>query len=147
MRALARAGAVLHDQVDDSLIRTIIANRRKYRRLQSGPPIQVRIRMRLRISMLCMTLFSWSSYSSAQEGAPLPPPGPAAEATLPQAEPTGAAPLTRENVDAWLDGYMPYALQTGDIAGAVVVVVKDGQVLTQRGFGYADVATRKPVDP
>lgn len=103
--------------------------------------------MRLRISMLCMTLFSWASYSSAQEGAPLPPPGPAAEATLPQAEPTGAAPLTRENVEAWLDGYMPYALQTGDIAGAVVVVVKDGQVLTQKGYGYSDVQTRKPVDP
>ncbi|MGH6780479.1 MAG: serine hydrolase domain-containing protein, partial [Sphingomonadaceae bacterium] len=41
----------------------------------------------------------------------------------------------------------PYALQRGDAAGAVVVVVKDGQVLTQRGFGYADVAKRKPVDP
>ena len=27
----------------------------------------------------------------------------------------------------------------GDIAGAVVVVVRDGQVVTERGFGYADV--------
>ena len=34
---------------------------------------------------------------------------------------------------------MPYALQRGDIAGAVVVVVKDGQVLLQKGYGYADV--------
>ena len=42
---------------------------------------------------------------------------------------------------------MPYALHTGDIAGAVVAVVKDGQVLTERGFGYADVANRTPVDP
>lgn len=30
---------------------------------------------------------------------------------------------------------------------AVVVVVKDGQVLTQRGFGFADVASRRRVDP
>ena len=42
---------------------------------------------------------------------------------------------------------MPYALHTGDIAGAVVVVVKDGQILTARGFGYSDVEKRTPVDP
>jgi CubicO group peptidase (beta-lactamase class C family) len=30
----------------------------------------------------------------------------------------------------WLDGYVPYALRTGDIPGAVVTVVKDGQILT-----------------
>src|SRR5665213_3396410 len=55
--------------------------------------------------------------------------------------------LTQADADAWLDGYMPYALEQGDIAGAVVVIVKDGQVLTQRGFGYADLAARKRVDP
>ncbi|HLY67116.1 MAG TPA: serine hydrolase [Chloroflexota bacterium] len=58
-----------------------------------------------------------------------------------------AASLTTADVNAWLDGYMPYALRTGDIAGAVVVVVKDGQVLTERGYGYSDVAKRTPVDP
>jgi len=61
-------------------------------------------------------------------------------------EPGGAA-LTTVDVDAWLDGFMPYAIESGDIAGAVVVVVKDGQVLTERGFGYSDVAKRTPVDP
>ncbi len=55
--------------------------------------------------------------------------------------------LTKADADAWLDGFMPYALAQGDIAGAVVVIVKDGQVLTQRGFGYADVAARRRVDP
>ena len=59
----------------------------------------------------------------------------------------GAHDLTKADVDAWLDGYMPYALKAGDIPGAVVVVVKDGQPLTMRGFGYSDVATQKPVDP
>ena len=53
----------------------------------------------------------------------------------------------RADVNAWLDGYMPYALKSGDIAGAVVVVVKDGQVLTERGYGYSDVEKRTPVDP
>jgi CubicO group peptidase (beta-lactamase class C family) len=55
--------------------------------------------------------------------------------------------LTASDVNSWLDGYLPYALKTGDIAGAVVAVVKDGEVLTARGYGYADVAARKPVDP
>ena len=32
-------------------------------------------------------------------------------------------------------------LDENDIAGGVVVVVKDGQVLTERGFGYADIET------
>jgi CubicO group peptidase (beta-lactamase class C family) len=58
-----------------------------------------------------------------------------------------APDLVKSDVDAWLDGYMPYALKRGDAAGAVVVVVKDGKVLTQRGFGYADVGARRPVDP
>jgi CubicO group peptidase (beta-lactamase class C family) len=58
-----------------------------------------------------------------------------------------APDMVKNDVDAWLDGYMPYALARGDAAGAVVVVVKDGKVLTQRGFGYADVGTRRPVDP
>ncbi|RKS91221.1 CubicO group peptidase (beta-lactamase class C family) [Sphingosinicella microcystinivorans] len=58
-----------------------------------------------------------------------------------------ARTLDKKDVDAWLDGLMPYALHRGDIAGAVVVVVKDGQPLTARGFGYADVANRKPVEP
>jgi CubicO group peptidase (beta-lactamase class C family) len=58
-----------------------------------------------------------------------------------------AAELTPSDADAWLDGFMPYTLESSEIAGAVVVIVKDGQVLTQRGFGYADVAARKRVDP
>ena len=72
----------------------------------------------------------------------------AQRATPPAATPVPASrPLTKQDADAWLDGYMPYALKRGDIAGAVVVVVKDGHVLTQRGFGYANVAKRLPVDP
>ena len=80
-----------------------------------------------------------------------PAPAPTDEAKVLPATPAdgavGAHALTKADVDAWLDGYMPYAMATGDIAGAVVTVVKDGEIVTERGFGYADVATRKPVDP
>jgi CubicO group peptidase (beta-lactamase class C family) len=78
---------------------------------------------------------------------------PAAFAGAPEAAPVAAAaapvavPLTAADANSWLDGYLPYALKTGDIAGAVVAIVKDGEVLTERGYGYADVAAKKPVDP
>ena len=42
---------------------------------------------------------------------------------------------------------LPYALAQADIAGAVVVLVKDRQAGTQRRCGYFHVAARKPVDP
>src|SRR6188472_4755653 len=67
---------------------------------------------------------------------------------VPPATPAeGAQPLTADNVNAWLDGYMPISIGKNDIPGAVVVVVKDGQILTSRGYGFADVEKRKLVDP
>src|ERR1700760_3687036 len=89
--------------------------------------------------------------SSAQ--GPVPPtPAPAQQqdlktAPVPPAQSAGAKQLTKDDVDAWLDGYMPYALATGDIAGAVVAVVKDGRIVTERGYGYSDLEKRTPVDP
>jgi CubicO group peptidase (beta-lactamase class C family) len=55
--------------------------------------------------------------------------------------------LTEADLSAWLDGMMPLALGRGDIAGAVVVVVKDGHVLVEKGYGTADVKSGRPVDP
>ena len=74
--------------------------------------------------------------------------GSAARATVDNSSPAETPrELTQPDADAWLDGFMPFTLESNDIAGAVVVIVKDGQVLTQRGFGYADKAARKRVDP
>ena len=56
-------------------------------------------------------------------------------------------PLERADLEAWLDGMVPFALKAGDIAGAVVVVVKDGAVLLQKGYGYADMSKKLPMDP
>ncbi|WP_114952058.1 serine hydrolase domain-containing protein [Sphingosinicella terrae] len=92
-------------------------------------------------------------FATAAQRTPLTPP--VTEERVEGAQPTpteiaraeGARALTREDVDAWLDGFLPYALGTGDIAGGVVVVVRDGQIVTQRGFGYANVEERRPVDP
>jgi CubicO group peptidase (beta-lactamase class C family) len=76
------------------------------------------------------------------------PPAPPTEQESPAAAPTPVAPrLERADLEAWVDGFLPYAIQRGDIAGAVVAVVKDGQVLFEKGYGYADVKRRRPVDP
>ena len=63
------------------------------------------------------------------------------------AKPAPTHALTREDLDPWLDGVMTYALQRGDVAGGVVVVVKDGQPLLEKGYGYADVAKKTTVSP
>ena len=115
------------------------------------------------LTVLAAALLSFAALSAtAQKNAPAPsvPPSAAvpaaalptatpapAAAAAPANSPAAAVPLTADDVNGWLDGYLPYALHTGDIAGAVVAVVKDGQILTERGFGYSDVATRAPVDP
>jgi CubicO group peptidase (beta-lactamase class C family) len=71
-----------------------------------------------------------------------------AEVPTPPATPAeGAHPLTADDVNTWLDGFMPYAIGRGDIPGAVVVVVKDGQVLSERGFGYSNLEKKTKVDP
>lgn len=69
---------------------------------------------------------------------------PAKQAVVPPAS-LQAAPLTKEDLEAFLDGFVPMQLQREDIAGAVVLIVKDGKVLFAKGYGFADVKSRKPV--
>ena len=59
----------------------------------------------------------------------------------------GAHELAAGDLQPWLDEQMAKAMSTGSIAGAVAVVVKDGNVVASKGYGYADVAAKKPVDP
>jgi CubicO group peptidase (beta-lactamase class C family) len=54
--------------------------------------------------------------------------------------------LERADLEPWLDGFVPYAIERGDIAGAVVAVVKNGEVIFAKGYGLADVEKHKPVD-
>jgi CubicO group peptidase (beta-lactamase class C family) len=57
------------------------------------------------------------------------------------------APLDSASLGAWLDSVVPRNLKEGDIAGAVVVIVKDGRILLGRGYGFADVARGVSMDP
>ena len=69
----------------------------------------------------------------------------------PAVVPASAGTLTRGDVDAWLDGLVPAALNGYGMAGAAVSVVHDGTVLTTRGYGQADTGTgdtpARAVDP
>jgi CubicO group peptidase (beta-lactamase class C family) len=58
----------------------------------------------------------------------------------------GGSPLDAADLEAWLDGYMSGALEQGDVAGAVVSVVKDGKPLFSKGYGYADLEAKRPMD-
>ena len=83
----------------------------------------------------------------AQPLGPTVKPPPAAPPAVAQAPASSGHVLDRTDVEAWLDGFMPYALGRGDIPGAVVAVVKDGQPLLVKGYGYSDVAKKTPVEP
>ncbi|MGW0506639.1 serine hydrolase domain-containing protein [Micromonospora sp. NPDC003241] len=65
--------------------------------------------------------------------------------------PADPAALNAADVDAWLDGLLPAALQRTGIPGATVAVVRDGEILTARGYGHADTGSGTsqpvPVDP
>ena len=55
-------------------------------------------------------------------------------------------PLSAADLEAWLNSLLTFGLKNGDVAGAVVSVVKDGQVLFQSGYGYANVEKKIPMD-
>jgi len=55
--------------------------------------------------------------------------------------------LAGTDLQIFLDALVPTQLFRDHIAGAVVVVVKDGKVLLAKGFGYADMETRQPITP
>jgi CubicO group peptidase (beta-lactamase class C family) len=62
------------------------------------------------------------------------------------ADQTGQAVETG-NWESFIDGLLAEQRQTHHLGGAVVVVVKDGQVAFEKGYGFGDFAERKPVDP
>lgn len=50
-------------------------------------------------------------------------------------------------LEGFVDGLMEAQQKAYRFAGAVVTVVRDGTVVISKGYGYSDVAARKPVDP
>lgn len=65
----------------------------------------------------------------------------------PEKVPAGKHELTATDLEAFLYGLVPLQIERDDIAGTVVAVVKDGKVLFEHGYGYADVGKKTPVSP
>lgn len=59
-------------------------------------------------------------------------------------EPNAADP---RDLEPFFDGVLFQQLASKHIAGAVVAVVSGDKVVFSKGYGYSDVANRKPVDP
>jgi CubicO group peptidase (beta-lactamase class C family) len=108
----------------------------------------------LSAALLCSSFGAGAQQAPASPVTPVKPAArsvPALSAPAPSGSFADSAPVATHALDAadlgaWLDGRVPYALKSGDIAGAVVIVVKDGKVLLQKGYGLADVAANKPMD-
>jgi CubicO group peptidase (beta-lactamase class C family) len=97
-------------------------------------------------TLLLMLLVSLPSlWAQGPAPSPLLSPAPVLQPATPLPELALAHELTKPDLEAFLDALIPAQLQSRDIAGAVISVVKDGQVLLAKGYGYADFAAKKPV--
>jgi len=90
----------------------------------------------------------WSSWAQTPPTAPSPAvrAQPAGQKT-PPAVPAATHALEADDLQAFFDGIVPMQLERSDIAGASVLVMKDGDVLLKKGYGYADDKKKTPVDP
>jgi CubicO group peptidase (beta-lactamase class C family) len=52
-----------------------------------------------------------------------------------------------EQLESFVDGVMYTSMQNQHVAGAVVSVVADGEMLFAKGYGYSDLEQQVPVDP
>jgi CubicO group peptidase (beta-lactamase class C family) len=54
-------------------------------------------------------------------------------------------PLTPADLSSFFDGLVPSLIERDDIAGVVIAIVKDDQLVFAKGYGWADVSARRPV--
>lgn len=52
-----------------------------------------------------------------------------------------------KSLEAVMDEYILKGMETNHVAGASLVVVKDGKVVLKKGYGYADTAGQVKVNP
>src|SRR5262249_51653082 len=61
--------------------------------------------------------------------------------------PAADAPIGPATMQDFLDGFFAAAMDSLHVPGAVFVYVADGRVVFKKGYGYANLASRTPVDP
>ncbi|MBV9302653.1 MAG: beta-lactamase family protein [Acidobacteriaceae bacterium] len=98
---------------------------------------------RVAVALLISGLSGASQSAKQAPLVPKPQPEPKKQVTAP----ITAHPFEAADIQAFLDGLMPLSIERDDIAGAVISIVKDGKVVFAKGYGYADVKSKKPVSP
>ena len=78
-------------------------------------------------------------------------PAPIAAAALPR-QADGARLATGQTLnpaelEAFMDGWVADAMAREHVPGASIAVVQNGQVIFKKGYGFADLASRRKVDP
>lgn len=79
----------------------------------------------------------WAKQEAAKPGAPSP---------LGEV-PAGGLTIDRSTLEAFIDGIISAELKSGNIAGVTFSLVKDGEILLAKGYGYSNVKQRRPVEP
>lgn len=79
----------------------------------------------------------WAKQEAAKPGAP----SPSGEV------PAGGLTIDRSTLEAFIDGIISAELKSGNIAGVTFSLVKDGEILLAKGYGYSNVKQRRPVEP
>ena len=79
---------------------------------------------------------------------PVNTPAPATKGPAP-APPTTtvAVPMDPVRLEAFVDGWMADAMARTHVPGADVSIVQNGNVVLKKGYGFADLAPRRSVDP
>lgn len=56
-------------------------------------------------------------------------------------------PVDPAQLEAFVDGWVADAMTREHVAGTSVSIVQNGQVVLKKGYGFADLSPRRPVDP
>jgi len=72
---------------------------------------------------------------------------PASALPVQQNQLSTSGPINPVELGAFVDGIMADQMSMNHIPGAVVAVVKDGELVFEKGYGYSDYENRLPVDP
>ena len=106
----------------------------------------VRLRGALLFVAMCASI---PALAQSPQSAVAPKPASATASEKPTAANPPSAPhaLERADLEPFFDGIIPLQLERSDVAGATVLVMKNGKDLLRKGYGFSDVSKKKPVDP
>jgi CubicO group peptidase (beta-lactamase class C family) len=107
-------------------------------------------RLRALILLLALCILLPALALPPQVPVPQKSAAPATTARSQQSSPTAPPsthPLEKADLEAFFDGLVPLQMERSDVAGATVLVMKDGAELLKKGYGYSDITKKSPVDP